>query len=102
MSLQFFLLEVDFFEPRDDISDVCPVVQLLFFFCQMDYFILSKYCLLIFPISLFAGLISLHGVLRWKLSLWSLRVTKALRLGNFWILLSKRKLVGIAFASWLP
>ena len=48
-------------------------------FCLIVVLMFSRICLLIRPISLFAGLMSLHVGLFWKLSLWSLSVMNACR-----------------------
>jgi len=48
-------------------------------FCLTVVLIFARISLLIRPISLFAGLMSLHVGLFWKLSLWSLSVIKACR-----------------------
>ena len=66
-------------------------------FCRM----VSSIFLLIMPISLFAGLISLQGKLCSKLSLWSFNVIKASFLASISVLSSKSSFCAILFASAL-
>ena len=51
-------------------------------FCLTVVLIFSRICLLMRPISLFAGFICLHVGLFWKLSLWSFSVMNACRSVN--------------------
>ena len=68
-------------------------------FCLIVVLMFSKICLLIRPISLFAGLMSLHLGLFWKLSLWSLRVMNACRFAIHSVRSSMMRLAAMFLAS---
>ena len=70
-------------------------------FCLIVVLMLSRICLLIRPISLFAGLMSLHVGLFWKLSLWSLRVMNACRFAIHSARSSMLRLAAMFLASLL-
>ena len=70
-------------------------------FCLTVVLMFARISLLIRPISLFAGLMSLHVGLFWKLSLWSLSVIKACRSAMRSARSSMFRLVAMAWASLL-
>ena len=90
----FFL---DIAKPIYYVLRVSPLVYIQN--CPLLLFILSKINLLIFPESLFAGLISRHFGLISKFSLWSLRVIKASRFFMHSIRLPMERLSAMRFSS---
>ena len=74
MKMQYFLLSV----PLDDFTTVLEFFHWLTSRCNASAgLIFSNITLLIFPSSLFKGLMRRQGKLAWKVSLWSFRVKSA-------------------------